>query len=120
MTESSITAGRTAWAQIGAVLAAIGASLCCVAPLVLLSIGVGGAWMSSLTALEPYRPIFVIATLALLVFAGWRLYRHENDCAPGEICAGPAVKRRQRLIFWLVTLPVLALLAFPWYAPAFL
>ncbi|MES1945145.1 mercuric transporter MerT [Salinisphaera sp. PC39] len=120
MNESTATSGRTAWAQVGAVLAAIGASLCCVAPLVLLSIGVGGAWMSSLTALEPYRPIFVIATMALLGFAGWRLYRREDDCAPGEACANPAVKRRQRLIFWLVAVPILVLLAFPWYAPAFL
>lgn len=68
MTETTSTAGRTAWTHIGAVLAAIGASLCCVAPLVLLSIGVGGAWVSSLTALEPYRPIFIIATLALIGF----------------------------------------------------
>ncbi|MDT0617486.1 mercuric transporter MerT family protein [Salinisphaera sp. P385] len=120
MTDTPSTSGRTAWAQIGAVLAAIGASLCCVAPLVLLSIGVGGAWVSSLTALEPYRPIFIIATVALLGFTGWRLYRREDDCAPDEACANPAVKRRQRLIFWLVALPVLALLAFPWYAPALL
>lgn len=119
MTASTITSGRTAWVQIGAVLAAIGASLCCVAPLVLLSIGVGGAWVSTLTALEAYRPIFLFATVALLGFAGWRLYRRGEDCAPGEACANPAVRRRQRLIFWLVALPVLALLAFPWYAPAF-
>jgi len=120
MTQPTTHSGRTAWAQFGAVLAAIGASLCCVAPLVLLSIGVGGAWVGSLTALEPYRPIFIIATVALLGFTGWRLYRREDDCAPGEACANPAVKRRQRLIFWLVALPVLALLAFPWYAPALL
>ena len=86
MNESTTTSGRTAWAQIGAVLTAIGASLCCVAPLVLISIGVGGAWMSSLTALEPYRDIFVIATVALLGFAGWQLYRREDDCAPGAAC----------------------------------
>lgn len=120
MTETPSTSSRTDWAQIGAVLAAIGASLCCVAPLVLLSIGVGGAWVGSLSALAPYRPIFIVATLALLGFTGWRLYRREDDCAPGEVCVNPAVKRRQRLIFWLVALPLLALLAFPWYAPALL
>jgi mercuric ion transport protein len=119
--ENADTApGRTAWAQIGAVLAAIGASLCCVAPLLLISIGVGGAWVGTLTALAPYRPIFVITTVALLGFAGWRLYRRRDECKPGEVCANPAVKRRQRLIFWLVAVPVLVLLAFPWYAPALL
>ncbi len=118
MNESTTSSGRTAWAQVGAILAAVGASLCCVAPLVLISLGVGGAWMGSLTALAPYRPVFVIATAILLGFAGWRLYRREQDCAPGEVCANPAVKRRQRIIFWLITVPVLVLLAFPWYAPA--
>ena len=34
-------------------LAAIGASLCCLAPLVLITLGISGAWMSSLTAMEP-------------------------------------------------------------------
>jgi hypothetical protein len=40
-------------------LAAIVGSLCCVAPLVLLTLGISGAWISQLTALEPYRPIFI-------------------------------------------------------------
>ncbi|MDA3922301.1 MAG: mercuric transporter MerT family protein [Salinisphaera sp.] len=101
-------------------LAAVGASLCCVAPVLFISIGIGGAWMSSLTALEPYRPIFVAITVALLIFAGWRLYRRRPNCEPDAACARPAVKRRQRLIFWLTVIPVLALLTFPWYVPAFL
>lgn len=120
MNDPTTATGRTTWAQIGAVLAAVGASLCCVAPVLLISIGVGGAWMSSLTALEPYRPIFVVITLALLIFAGWRLYRREPSCDSDTACARPAVKRRQRLIFWLFALLVTALLTFPWYAPAFL
>lgn len=120
MNEPAKTTRSTTWPQLGAVLAALGASLCCVAPLLLISIGVGGAWMSSLTALAPYRPLFGIATVALLALACWRLYRREADCAPGAFCANPAIKRRQRLIFWLIAIPVLALLSFPWYAPAFL
>jgi mercuric ion transport protein len=43
--------------------AAIGASLCCVVPLVLVSLGISGAWLASLTALEPYRPLFAMAPL---------------------------------------------------------
>ena len=43
----------TLWASA---FAAVGASLCCVAPLVLVSLGLGGAWLSTLTQLEPYRP----------------------------------------------------------------
>jgi hypothetical protein len=43
------TATKQLWA--GA-LAAIAGSLCCVAPWVLLSLGISGAWISQLTALE--------------------------------------------------------------------
>ncbi len=33
----------------GGLLAALGASACCVLPFVLLTLGVGGAWMSNIT-----------------------------------------------------------------------
>ncbi|WP_347878635.1 mercuric transporter MerT family protein, partial [Pseudomonas aeruginosa] len=35
---------------IAGVLAAIGASVCCVGPLVLLTLGIGGTWVAGLTA----------------------------------------------------------------------
>jgi len=50
------TATKQLWASV---LAAIVGSLCCVAPLVLITLGISGAWISQLTALEPYRPIFI-------------------------------------------------------------
>ena len=106
----------TLWASA---LAAIGASLCCVAPLVLVSFGVGGTWLATLTRLEPLRPVFVVLTLGLLTLAWTRLYRRPAVCAPGQACADAAVLRRQRLIFWLVATPLLLLLAFPWYASLF-
>jgi mercuric ion transport protein len=59
------------------VLAAIGASACCVAPLVLLALGIGGAWLATLTNLEPLRPVFVAATLILLGLA-WRKLRQRS------------------------------------------
>ncbi len=100
---------------LAGVAAAIGASLCCVAPLVLLSLGIGGAWIGNLTALEPYRPIFVGITLLFLGLAFRRLYLVPQECEPGKPCADAKVRRRQRILFWIVTVPVLALLAFPWY-----
>jgi mercuric ion transport protein len=38
-------------------LAAILASTCCLGPLVLVALGLSGAWIGNLTRLEPYRPI---------------------------------------------------------------
>lgn len=103
----------TLWASA---LAAIGASLCCVAPLVLVSLGLGGAWLATLTRLEPLRPFFIVLTLGLLALAWHTLYRRAAVCRPGQACADAAVLRRQRLFFWGVAVFLLLLLAFPWYA----
>lgn len=104
---------------VAGTLTAIGASLCCVVPLVLLALGIGGAWVADLTALEPYRPIFAGLTLAFLALAFHRLYLTRRKCAPGAPCADDRVVRRQRSIFWVVTAVLLALLALPWSAPLF-
>jgi len=105
---------------VAGVLAAIGASVCCVGPLVLLMLGIGGAWIANLTALEPMRPWLIAATLLFLGLAFRRLYLQPQVCEPGAACAEPIVVRRQRLIFWVVALALLALLSVPWLAPFFL
>ena len=104
---------------IAGVLAAIGASMCCVGPLVLLALGMGGAWVSSLTALEPVRPAFIVLTVGCLALAFRRLYLAPPSCDPGTACADPRVRRRQRGAFWLVALALTALLAVPTVAPWF-
>jgi MerT mercuric transport protein len=54
---------RPRLAVTGSVLAgaaaALGASACCAGPLLLVVLGVGGAWGSRLTALQPFQPLFV-------------------------------------------------------------
>ena len=102
--------------MIASVLAGIGTSLCCVAPLVLLSLGVGGAWVSNLTALEPVHPIFMGLALLFISLSFRKLYLTTQTCKP---CADNEVIRKQRFIFWGITIPVLGLLAFPWFAPLF-
>lgn len=100
-------------------IAALIASVCCLGPLVLLALGIGGAWVANLTALDPYRPIFVGAALVFLALAFRKLYLVPAACAPGQACAVQVSRKRQRLMFWLVAIPVLALLTFPWYASIF-
>ncbi|WP_298636398.1 mercuric transporter MerT family protein [uncultured Umboniibacter sp.] len=94
---------------IGGVLAAIGASVCCAGPLVLLLLGISGSWISNLTLLEPYRPIFIVAVLVLFGFAGWKVYRPIKDCEPGATCAVPKVRKRRQLVFWLTLLTAFVL-----------
>jgi len=104
---------------IAAVVAAIGASLCCVAPLVLITLGISGAWISQLTALEPYSPIFSAITLLFLFLAFRKLYLIPRQCSPGDSCALPGTLRNQRIIFWLVTVAVIAIITFPYYGLMF-
>lgn len=104
---------------VAAGLAAIGASLCCIGPLVLIALGIGGAWVSYLTALEPYRPIFVGITLIFLFLAFRKLYIIPRQCAPEDACAIPTVLRNQRIIFWVVSALLMALLTFPYYGLMF-
>jgi len=111
------------WATPGSVVAgaaaSIGAAACCAGPLLLVVLGVGGAWGSRLVALEAFQPYFVVVALAFFSFAFYRLYRKPQACEPGEICAVPAVVRRYRIIFWIVAAAAVALMAFPLYAPIF-
>jgi mercuric ion transport protein len=106
-------------ALIAGILSGIGASLCCVAPLVLLSLGLGGAWVANLAAFEPLRPLFLGLTLLFLALAFRALYLAPPSCQAGAACAEEKVRQRQRLIFWLVAIPLLGLVSFPWYAPLF-
>ncbi len=103
----------------GVVTAVLG-SLCCVGPLVLLGLGVSGAWIGHLTALEPYRPLFIAVTVLFLALAFRRLYWVPRVCAPGTPCADPRTLRTRRVIFWVVSLALIALLAAPWIAQWFL
>ena len=102
-----------------ALLTTIGASLCCVGPLVLISLGIGGTWISYLTAFEPYQPIFVALTLVFIFLAFRKLYLVPRACLAGTLCTDPRTIRNQRIIFWLVTLILVALLTFPFYGARF-
>ena len=100
-------------------IAGILASVCCVGPLVLVLAGIGGAWVSTLVAFEPYRLYFLTAAAIALGFAWRRIYRPAAECAPGEVCAIPTVRRGQKIAFWLVTVFVVAAGLSPYAAPLF-
>lgn len=100
-------------------LAAILASTCCLGPLVLVTLGVSGAWIGNLSMLEPYRPIFIGVALVALYFAWRRIFRPVRACEPGEVCAIPQARITYKIIFWVVAALVLIALAFPYVLPLF-
>ena len=102
------------WALLTGAAAAIGASLCCVVPLVLVSLGISGAWLANLTALEPYRLWFAALALAALAFAGWRLYGPSSRCEDDRVCSDSGVLRRRRRLLWIAVTAIVPLLLFPY------
>ena len=118
--EISPQPGTASAPIVAGVLSAIGASACCVGPLVLVALGLGGAWVSGLRALEPFFPVFVAAALGAFGYAFWRLYIAPRRCAPEVACASPKVMRRQRIAFWVALVCAKAIIWFPVYGPRLL
>lgn len=100
-------------------VAAILASACCLGPLVLLTLGFSGAWISNLTVLAPYQPIFIGLALVALFFAARRIWRPVAECLPGEVCAMPQVNTAYKMLFIAVSVLVILALTFPFFAPWF-
>ncbi len=100
-------------------LAALLASTCCLGPLVLVTLGASGAWIGNLSALEPYRPLFLGAALVALFFAYRRIFRPVQACEPGEACAVPQARLAYQVVFWIVAALVIVALAFPHVLPLF-
>jgi mercuric ion transport protein len=103
---------------VGAV-AAILASTCCLGPLLLVALGLSGAWIGNLTLLEPYRPFFIASALLALFFAGRKIFRPSSACQPGEVCAVPRTRRIYKIVFGIVSGLVLVALIFPYVAKFF-
>jgi mercuric ion transport protein len=78
----------------GGLAAAFGAASCCALPLLLGSIGVGGAWLLAVAWLAaPHRLALLIVAIACLAGGGglflWR--RRATGCVPGAACGRPIV-----------------------------
>jgi mercuric ion transport protein len=103
------------------VLGAIGASACCVIPFALFTLGVSGAWIGNLTALAPYKPLFVFGTLALLAAGFYLVYRRPKAavCADASYCARPVSSRIAKIGLWTATVLVLVAITFSFWFPLF-
>lgn len=117
-TDHDAGRGRRGWLATGGVLGAFLASACCIGPLALLTLGISGAWIGSLTALEPYKPIFAVIALGFIA-AGFRqvYFRKPMVCEPGSYCARPSSARITKAALWASLVLVLAALTINWWAP---
>lgn len=103
------------WISLTAVVAALGASLCCILPVAVAVLGVGSAALGAF--LEPFRPYLIGLTFAFLGFAYYQAYKPvKAECAPGQACAISENRHTQRILLWIVTVAAAALITFPYYA----
>ncbi len=94
-------------------------TVCCIVPLVLLMLGIGGSWIANLTALEPYKPIFIGIAILFLAMAYWQIFLQKQDCEEGKICAVPENKKKYKIIFWITALIILSSSTITYWAPLF-
>lgn len=109
---------RANWLAGGALIGAGLASACCIVPLLLVSLGISGAWIANLTALEPYKPYVGGVTLALIGYGFWHVYfRPKPACEDGSYCARPGSARTTKTVLWLGLSIVILALSIDWWAP---
>ena len=106
-------------ANTGAIVSAFIASACCVGPLVLALLGLGGGAL--LLKFEPYRPYFMVVTLGLLGLGFWLQYRKPKPVTNADgitcDCPTPRANKAGRVMLWVATVLVVGFLAFPYIAP---
>lgn len=104
----------------GSLIGAVLASSCCIVPLVLVSLGISGAWIGSLTVLEPYKPYFIAGTIVLLGAGYWHVYvRPRRACAAGSYCTSPSSGRITKAALWIATVVVVLAATINYWAPLF-
>jgi mercuric ion transport protein len=113
--------GRQRLAAVGGILGALAASSCCIVPLILFSLGIGGAWIGNLTALAPYNPLFVTGTAGVLGYGFYLVYwKPRRACTDDAACARPLPSRLVQFALWIATVLVAAAFAFDYVAPLLL
>ena len=104
----------------GGVIGAVLASTCCIAPLVLITLGASGAWIGNLTALKDYQPIFVVLTLSFLAAGFWQVYgKSDKLCDDDLVCATPKSEMVVKSALWVATILVTLSLTVDLWAPIF-
>jgi len=116
--ESDASDQKKSWLAAGGLLGAIFASACCVGPLVLLTLGVSGAWIGNLTALEPYKPVFAAIALVFIGLGFRQVYFGPKlVCESGSYCARPRSAIITKTALWAGAALVIVALNIDLWAP---
>ncbi len=86
---------------------------CCVLPLLLVSVGVTGAWMASLRVMRPYSTVLILLSSILTACLWLRVVRRpacSGQQSPGAVF---------RMIFWSTTALLIIMVSSAFWAPLF-
>ncbi len=116
-TDGAGTGRKQAWFAAGGVIGAVLASSCCIAPLLLLTLGVSGAWIGNLTALSPFKPVFLGVALVFIGLGFRQVYsKAKPTCETGSYCARPHSTAVTRAALWIAAVLVLLAASIDWWA----
>lgn len=108
-------------ATAGSLFGALAMTSCCILPLVLVSLGVGGVWIAQLTALYAYKWYTFTFAAGFIAWGFWKLHRAEaGACRDGTVCTRPVNRRIMKASLWLATVVTAVAIVFPYIAPYFL
>lgn len=93
---------------IGALISAIVASICCVGPVVLAILGIGGAGLFSKFGV--FRPFFVILTIAILGLSFYLVYRKKEVVCEDGSCKIKSANKWNKIALWSATILVVLFL----------
>jgi len=79
-------------------MTAILASICCLGPFLLVTLGFSSAWILYLLTLTEWsRPFFIVLALIALCFAYQRIWHPVSAYNPGQICVTSKNGPRQQI-----------------------
>ena len=108
------------WLATASIVGAMVASSCCIAPLLFVSIGISGAWISNLTVLEPYKFYFLVTTMLFLSAGIWHIYfKPQQECIDGSYCATPMSSFFTKAALWAAIILVIVSATVDFWAPLF-
>lgn len=103
---------KTTLSSTGSIVAALVASLCCVGPIALAVLGLGGVGL--FTALGEYRPYIMSATVILLGLAFYFTYKKREVVCEDGTCKVQRASKWNKIAVWFAAVVVTFFLIFPY------
>ena len=96
----------------GSILTAFFVSLCCIGPIVLAILGLGGAGI--FIGLETYRPYLIILTVIFLSISFYLTYRKREVICEDGSCIIQRGSKWSKISLWMITLFAVLFTVFPY------